>query len=87
MANTIKGGASQNPDESWVDANGKPLSSRQVEEFLRLADEKADAIAEAEESRASEAVTVVTETPPKRPRRPSGRNTRKTKVSDTEGGA
>jgi hypothetical protein len=32
MAETIKGGAYQSADGSWHDANGKPLSSKQVQE-------------------------------------------------------
>lgn len=32
MAETVPGGAYQNPDGSWHDANGKPISSSKVAE-------------------------------------------------------
>jgi hypothetical protein len=66
MAETIKGGAYQNPDGSWVDANGKPLSSKQVQEFEAVQSEKpphADPIPLAA-APVSPPVTAVTDVPP-----------------------
>jgi hypothetical protein len=49
MAQTISGGAYQNPDGSWHDANGKPLPSSKVQEAKAKKAEQAE-----------EAVTVET---------------------------
>lgn len=48
MADTIKGGAYQSADGTWHDANGKPLSDKQVQEAQKLQAEKADEVEEAE---------------------------------------
>lgn len=36
MAQTIHGGAYENPDGSWHDANGKPISPARVQEAKAL---------------------------------------------------
>jgi hypothetical protein len=61
MARTIKGGAYQEPDGSWRDANGKPLSSKQVQEFEAAQAEKEDVLTE---TPPPQPVTPVTDVPP-----------------------
>lgn len=48
MSETIKGGAYQSADGTWRDANGKELSSKQVQEYMELQAEKAEQLAEAD---------------------------------------
>jgi GH24 family phage-related lysozyme (muramidase) len=62
MAETITGGAYQNPDGSWHDANGKPLPSSKVQEAKTLKAEQA-----AEDSDVEAAVTTVTPVAPPAP--------------------
>ena len=50
MAQTIPGGAYQNADGTWVDANGKPLSSRAVEQFKEVKAEQRQALQQAEQA-------------------------------------
>lgn len=48
MSNTIPGGAYQNPDGTWVNANGKPIADRVVSQFLEQQDEKEAALRDAD---------------------------------------
>jgi GH24 family phage-related lysozyme (muramidase) len=48
MAETISGGAYQNPDGSWHDANGKPLPSSKVQEVQAKQAERAEEVRRAE---------------------------------------
>lgn len=51
MSQTIPGGAYQNPDGSWVDANNRPLSQRAVQQFQAQQVEKEQALQQAEQNR------------------------------------
>jgi hypothetical protein len=50
MSQTIPGGAYQNADGSWVNANGRPLSSRAVQQYEALQAEKHEALQRAEQN-------------------------------------